>query len=182
MDVRSRGGKGVKIVTVVGNPQAASRSLAVATALGDRLAGVLHGAARTIDLAAFAVDLVRASVPAQALVAEVRDADLVISCSPTYKATYTGLLKCFWDLFPSQALAGRVAVPVMTGASSAHTLAGDVHMRPLLVELGASVPTGALYFTMDRMPEMDTVLDEWVSVNSAALGRHCDVETGWAPS
>jgi FMN reductase len=161
----------VKIVAVVGNPQAESRTLAVATALGDRLADALDASAATVDLADFAVDIVRTSERAQGLVAEVSAADMVIACSPTYKATYTGLLKSFLDLLPHQALAGRVAVPVMTGASPAHTLAGDVHLRPLLVELGASVPTGALYFTMDRVPELDTVLDEWVSANSAVLRR-----------
>ena len=161
----------MKIVAVVGNPQAGSRTLAVATALGDRLADLLSGSPMSIDLAAFAGDVVQGSEAAQTLVAQVGEADVIIACSPTYKATYTGLLKCFWDLFPHQALAGTVAVPVMTGASPAHALAGEVHLRPLLVELGASVPTRALYFTMDRMPEMDEALDEWVSANSPALRR-----------
>jgi FMN reductase len=165
----------VKIVAVVGNPQAASRTLALATALGDRLGNAFDATASAVDLAEFAVDIVRASEHAQALVAEVCEADMVIACSPTYKATYTGLLKIFLDLFPHQALAGRVAVPVMTGGSMAHALAGDVHLRPLLVELGASVPTRALYLTMDRMPELDTALDDWMSDNGAALARCRDV-------
>ena len=172
----------MKIVAVVGNPQTGSRTLTVATALGDRLADALNLSASSVDLAAFAVDIVRASERAQAMVAEVCEADMVIACSPTYKATYTGLLKSFLDLFPHQALAGRMAVPVMTGASPVHALAGDVHLRPLLVELGASVPTGALYFTMDRMPEMDAVLDEWLSANSAVLERYCDVDVKGPPS
>jgi FMN reductase len=164
----------MKIVAVVGNPQAESRTLAIATALGDRLAGALHASASTVDLAAFAVDIAQASERAQDLVAEVCAADLVIACSPTYKATYTGLLKSFVDLFPHQALAGRVAVPAMTGGSPAHAMAGEVHLRPLLVELGAIVPTRALYLTMDRMPELDTVLTDWVGDNRTALERHWD--------
>ena len=161
----------MKIVSVVGNPRTASRTLEVAAALGDRLAELLQGSAASIDLAAHAVDVVQGSDVAQALVADVADADVVIACSPTYKATYTGLLKCFWDLFPHQGLAGRVAVPVMTGGSADHALAGEVHLRPLLVELGASVPTRALYLTMDRMPELDAVLDEWVGANGEVLRR-----------
>jgi FMN reductase len=163
----------MKIVAVVGNPQAASRTLTVAATLGDRLAEVLRGQSTSLDLATFADDVVRMSPRAQSLVAEVGEADVVIACSPTYKATYTGLLKCFLDLFPHQALLGRVGVPVMTGASHEHALAGDVHLRPLLVELGASVPTRSLYVTMDRMSELDAVIDGWVSANSAALMRQC---------
>lgn len=163
----------MKIVAVVGNPGAASRTLNVASALADRLAESLHGSATSIDLAPIACDVVQASQAAQALVAQVGEADLIIACSPTYKAAYTGLLKCFLDLFPHQALAEKVAIPVMTGASSEHALAGEVHLRPLLVELGASVPTRALYFTMDRMPELEGVLDEWVTTNSAVLKRQC---------
>jgi FMN reductase len=166
----------VKIVAVVGNPQTGSRTLAIARALGERLADTLDASAATVDLADFALDIARASERAQGLVAEVSDADVVIACSPTYKATYTGLLKSFLDLFPHQALAGRVAVPVMTGASSAHALAGEVHLRPLLVELGASVPTRALYLTMDRMPELDAILDDWVSVNNKVVGLWRDVD------
>ena len=161
----------MKIVAVVGNPQAESRTLVVATALADRLADALDASATYVDLATAAVDVAEASARAQALVDEVCVADVVVACSPTYKASYTGLLKGFLDLFPHRALAGRVAVPVMTGASSVHALAGDVHLRPLLVELGASVPTGSLFFTMDRMPEMDAVLDKWVSTNTAVLER-----------
>ena len=162
----------MKIVAVVGNPQAESRTLALATALADRLADVLGASAAYVDLAAAAVDVAKGSARAQALVDEVCGADVVVACSPTYKASYTGLLKSFLDLFPHRALAGRVGVPVMTGASSVHALAGEVHLRPLLVELGACVPTGSLFVTMDRMSEMDAVLDEWVCANADVLGRY----------
>lgn len=166
----------MKVVAVVGNPQAGSRTLAVATALGDRLGSVLDASVATVDLADVAVDVATGSERAQALVSEVSAADLVIACSPTYKATYTGLLKSFFDLFPHQALAGRLAVPVLTGASPAHALAGEVHLRPLLVELGASVPTRALYLTMDRMPELDEALDHWTKAEGAALVRCAGVK------
>jgi FMN reductase len=164
----------VKIVAVVGNPQTGSRTLAVATGLADRLAGALDAGAACVDLAGAAVDIAEASPRAQELVDEVCGADVVVACSPTYKASYTGLLKAFLDLFPHQALAGRVAVPVMTGASPVHSLAGEIHLRPLLVELGACVPTGSLFFTMDRMPELDAVLDGWVSTNIDVLERYSE--------
>jgi FMN reductase len=62
-------------------------------------------------------------------------------------STYTGLLKSFFDRYTTNALNGAVAVPVMTGAASIHALAVEVHLRPLLIELGASTPTRGLYVT-----------------------------------
>jgi len=67
--------------------------------------------------------------------------DLVVVASPTYKATYTGILKSFFDRYNSDALVGTVSIPVMTGAAPIHALAPEVHLRPLLVELGSSTPT-----------------------------------------
>ena len=42
------------------------------------------------------------------------------AASPVYRASYAGLLKVFFDLFPQDALAGRIGVPILTGASPAH--------------------------------------------------------------
>ena len=81
--------------------------------------------------------------------------------SPTYKATYTGLLKTFFDRYGNRALEGRVAVPVMTGASLVHALAPETHLRPLLVELGAATPTRALYVTESDMGDLAPVLSAW---------------------
>ena len=39
--------------------------------------------------------------------------------SPTFKATYTGVLKLFLDKVPTDGLAGVAAVPVMMGADPA---------------------------------------------------------------
>ena len=58
-------------------------------------------------------------------------------------------------------LEGRLAVPVMTGASSVHALAPETHLRPLLVELGAVTPTRALYVTESEMGDLAPSLDAW---------------------
>ena len=46
----------------------------------------------------------------------------MIVASPTYKATYTGLLKLFLDRIAGGALAGVTAVPVMLGGHWRHSL------------------------------------------------------------
>jgi FMN reductase len=127
---------------IVGNPKAGSRTLAAATRLADELGGADH----VIDLAEHAGELFDyGSATVAELVAQVRESDLVIFASPTFKATYTGLLKSFLDWFPFDGLAGSTAVPLMLGASPIHALAPEHGLRHLLVELGASVPTRGLY-------------------------------------
>ena len=94
--------------------------------------------------------------------------------SPTYKAAYTGLLKAFLDRYPSEGLAGVTAVPVMTGGSPEHAMAVDSTLRPVLVELGASLPTPGLFFVMTQMPQLEAVVDQWAEKGlglPALLGR-----------
>ena len=92
----------------------------------------------------------------------VSRSDYLVVASPTYKASYTGLLKGFLDRYPSEALSGTVAIPVFTIGSDAHALAVEHTLRPLLVELGASVPTRGLSFPTARFEERDRILDEWI--------------------
>src|SRR5579871_2662326 len=46
--------------------------------------------------------------------------------SPIYRATYTGVLKNFFDLMPVDAMLGKVAALVATGGSAHHYLALDL--------------------------------------------------------
>jgi FMN reductase len=81
------------------------------------------------------------------------------------------MLKAFFDRYGSNGLAGVTAVPVMTGAWAGHLLAAEVHLRPLLVELGASVPTRALYVTEPQLPELGTVVAAWAETAIPQLRR-----------
>ena len=92
----------------------------------------------------------------------VRSCALVVVASPTYKASYTGLLKSFLDWFGTADLLGVTVVPVMTGAGAHHALAVEVHLRPVLVELGATLPTRGLYVTEGELSETDDVLKAWL--------------------
>ena len=151
---------------VVGNPKAPSRTLAlaesVATAAAD--AAGLDGADRmTIDLAEVGPQLFDwSSTTVKAAVQGVRSCALVVVASPTYKASYTGLLKSFLDWFGTADLLGVTVVPVMTGAGAHHALAVEVHLRPVLVELGATLPTRGLYVTEGELSETDDVLKAWL--------------------
>ena len=98
-----------------------------------------------VDLADLGAALLDWEDPGVAdLVAQVGGADLVVVASPTYKATYTGLLKLFLDRFSTTGLSG-VAVPLMLGAGPTHALAPELTLRPVLTEIGGTVPVRGLY-------------------------------------
>ena len=109
------------------------------------------------------------------LLERVAASDLLIAASPTYKATYTGLLKVFFDRYGNNALAGTVAVPVMTGAAPIHALAPELHLRPLLVELGATTPTRGLYVTESQFDDLDGVIGAWADAAAPVVGRSLTV-------
>jgi FMN reductase len=171
-----------RIAVVTGNPKPASRTLGVAVAVADALASGLGARAEptagllVVDLAEHAPSLFDWSAPELSrLTAEVAAADVAVFASPTYKAAYTGMLKAFLDRYGSNGLAGSVAVPVMTGGWAGHALAVEVHLRPVLVELGAVVPTRGLFVTEPEFPDLDAVVAKWaataVPLIKRALGR-----------
>ncbi|WUH91963.1 NADPH-dependent FMN reductase [Streptomyces sp. NBC_00433] len=76
-------------------------------------------------------------------------ADGVVVGTPVYKAAYSGLLKCLFDLLPQYALAGKTVLPLATGGSTAHVLAIDYALRPVLSAMGAAhIVQG--WFVLDR--------------------------------
>jgi FMN reductase len=99
----------------------------------------------------------------------IRSCALVVVASPTYKASYTGLLKSFLDWFSTTDLQGVTVVPVMTGAGAHHALAVEVHLRPVLVELGATLPTRGLYVTEGELEEAGVVITTWLDAAAAPL-------------
>jgi FMN reductase len=149
-----------RVGIVVGNPKPASRTFHAAAHLAEQLTGQSPDPA--LDLAALGPALLDWSdAEADAAVREVRGLDLVVFASPTYKASYTGLLKLFLDRFPSNALDGVIAVPLMLGAGPAHALAPEVFLKPVLAELGAVLPTKALYL-LDSAYDDPEAYEPWL--------------------
>ena len=152
------------VAVVTGNPKPASRTHGVALAVADAVADALDGPAGriVIDLADHAPRLFDWSDPELTrLTGEVASATIAIFASPTYKASYTGLLKAFLDRYGSNGLAGVTAVPVMTGGWPGHLLAVEVHLRPVLVELGACVPSRGLYVTEPELADLGPAVARW---------------------
>jgi FMN reductase len=131
-----------RVAVVVGNPKPGSRTLAAGRYLARQLAGEPDLVIDLADLGAALLDW--DDVGVADLVARVGEADLVVVASPTYKGTYTGLLKLFLDRFSTTGLSG-VAVPLMLGAGPTHALAPELTLRPVLTEIGGTVPVRGLY-------------------------------------
>lgn len=143
------------IVALAGSPSTGSRTVA----LVELLAGWLRADGHEVRV------LPIRALPAEALlgadandpvvadaVASVVAADGVIVGSPVYKAAYSGVLKTFLDLLPHGVLAGKAALPLLSGGAPVHALAVDYALRPVLTALGARhVVTGV--FLLDKQIE-----------------------------
>ncbi|MFF2124205.1 NADPH-dependent FMN reductase [Streptomyces olivochromogenes] len=145
------------ILSVSGSPSPTSRTTRLLRHLDDRLRLQGH------DVTPLEVR----NLPAQALLgadfrhpaiasatALFEQADGVVIGTPVYKAAYSGLLKSLLDLLPQYALTGKTVLPLATGGSTAHVLAIDYALRPVLSSMGAShiVPG---WFTLDKDVTVD---------------------------
>lgn len=160
----------VRIAAVTGNPRPESRTHSVARTLAAELGHVLDGTVADVDLAVLGPAVLDPADPAaSAAVAKVLDADVLVLASPTYKATYSGLLKSFLDRLGTGSLAGTAAVPVLLGGAQDHRLAVDVHFTPLLAELGAAVPVRGLFVLETEVPGFGAFAARWADAHAPAL-------------
>ena len=163
---------------VVGNPKPRSRTRHAAEYVAEALTGSEPDI--VIDLADVGPALLGLGSPDVAeLVSAVAGSEVVVFASPTYKATYTGLLKLFLDHVPAGALRGVNAVPLMLGAARDHALAPEVHLRPVLSELGASVPVRALY-VLDSSYDDPTAYSAWLDDARPIMRTQARAATGAA--
>ncbi len=150
----------MSITVVVGNPKPRSRTFEAAQLVAEKLTG--QAADLSVDLADFGAALLDWQDARVAdLVAEIQASELVVFASPTYKATYTGLLKLLLDRIAGGALADVTAVPLMLGGHWQHGLASDLLLKPVLVELGATCPTRGL-FLLEAEHAGGQTLDAWL--------------------
>ncbi len=151
----------IRTAVIVGNPKPASRTLAAATHVARELSG--DEPDLTVDLATLGAALLDwTSTEVSELVTQIGDADLVVVASPTYKGTYTGLLKLFLDRFAGGTGLRGLAVPLLLGAGPAHALAPELTLRPVLTELGATVPGRGLY-VLDSQYDDPATYEDWLA-------------------
>jgi FMN reductase len=159
------GVRAATVLTVVGNPRPESRTHGLGRVLASELAAALGATTgEEVDLAALGPKVLDHDDPdAAAAARRAIDADVLVISSPTYKGTYSGLLKSFLDRIGTGALAGAAAVPILLGGALNHLLAVDVHFSPLLIELGAVVPAGGLFVLESDVDAFPVFAAQWVS-------------------
>ncbi len=139
-----------------------SRTRAAAELVAEKLTGVPPK--RVIDVVDLGPGLLGWGDPKVAEAKEIaKSAELLVVASPTYKATYTGLLKLFLDQFGAGELGQIPTFALMLGGSPAHALAPELTLRPVLVEIGASCPAPSLYL-LDSDYETSPDLEKWLQV------------------
>lgn len=128
------------VVSLGGSPNLKSRS----NLLLDRarhwlqLRGVEVVSYQVRDFAAEDLLFARFDSPAvQQLIEQVGRAEGLLIATPVYKASFSGALKTLLDLLPERALRHKVVLPIATGGSSAHMLAVDYALKPVLAALKA---------------------------------------------
>jgi FMN reductase len=139
----------VNAVGISGSPAARSKSR---TLLERALAELADRGVTTtlIDLSALPADALltrRRAAEVDDALASVGRASIVVASTPVYRATYSGLLKVFFDLLPVNGLVGKTAIPIATGGSPAHQLVIDHGLRPLFASIGAVITPTAVYGT-----------------------------------
>ncbi|MEU8225670.1 NAD(P)H-dependent oxidoreductase [Kribbella sp. NPDC048915] len=167
------------VVTLVGNPRAGSRTAAAAASVAELLASELGTPYRIdelIDLVTIAPAIFQgdqADANTQAALASAIDlvssASLIVVATPVYKGSYTGLLKSFLDVLRPSALAGSVVVPVTVSAAPSHKLLADQHLRPVLAELGATVPVPGVILEERDLEDLQVVLSTWIRDNAGVI-------------
>ncbi len=165
----------MSLVVVVGHPKPESCTLGVALAAADALSDRLELPAgpAVVDLSVLARRLLlpEPCAAVEDAAEQVLSAELLLVASPTFNGTYSGLLKVFLDRLPAGGLQDTTALPLLVMNSPMHALAVGVHLRPLLAELGASVPAPGLAVLESELGRLDQVLSQWTSQVAEALGR-----------
>ena len=140
------------VLTVSASPSATSKSAATRRLVDTQLASLGHSvhALDARDLPPAALLGADTSHPAIAGALELFErADGVVLVTPIYKASYSGLLKTLLDLLPQAGLSRKVVLPLATGGTTAHVLAIDYALRPVLSSLGSTQVVQG-YFLLDR--------------------------------
>jgi FMN reductase len=158
------------ILSVSGSPSATSRTSRLLRHLDARLAAQGHEVV-PLDVRTLPPEALTGADPRHpaivATAAQVAWADGLVIGTPVYKAAYSGLLKSLLDLLPQHAFAAKTVLPLATGGTTAHVLAIDYALRPVLAAMGADHITAG-WFVLDR--DLGTAEDGSITIEPVAAG------------
>lgn len=139
-----------RIVAISAGLSDASSTTLLARRYGEAIAHAEPGASfEVVALRDLAHDITDAALVGfasprlQHVIDQVAAADALVVVTPTYKASYPGLFKSFFDVIDAEQLTGKPVALAATGGTARHSLVIDFAMRPLFAYLQTmAVPTG----------------------------------------
>jgi FMN reductase len=157
------------IVIVSGHPRSGSRTSRLAAEVGQRFA---ERSGRTppvvVDVAELGAALLQPEdARIRAALDEVLDAAVLIVASPTVQGSYSGVLKVFLELLPANALAGIVAIPVVTAGDQELADLTEASLARLLSGLGADVVDFGLTAIEPELADLRAVADQYAAAIAA---------------
>ncbi|MGW6399536.1 NADPH-dependent FMN reductase [Streptomyces sp. NPDC055134] len=169
------------VLSISGSPSATSRTARLLRHLDARLEAQGHEVI-ALDVRTLPAEALLGADFAHPAIVEATEllarADGVVVATPVYKAAYSGLLKALLDLLPQYGLDGKTVLPLATGGTTAHVLALDYALRPVLNSMGADhIVQG--WFTLDK--DITVAPDGTVGVapgSAEALSRVVDQFSG----
>jgi len=114
--------------------------------------------------------------PTASAVRLLREAEVLVVATPTYKGSYTGVLKVLLDQLPAQALAGKRAVPVVTAGVAPQAAAAEALPRKrcrgsaaaaVADRVGADVAPGLPMVEAD-LPESKSIAEAYAHSHATA--------------
>lgn len=139
------------VVGISGNITRPSKTRVFVEHVAESVAKGIGAPQATYDIEDFGPSLYRArragdlDGPARAIVEQLSGAAALVVGSPTYKGSYTGLFKHFFDLLDPASLRGKPVILVATGGGERHSLIVEHQLRPLFGFFEAlTIPT-AIY-------------------------------------
>lgn len=159
----------LRIVSVIGHLKEASKTSQITAAVTGKIEAYLKEKeclvkSDVIELSTLCGKLFEwGNADVQEKLEMVASCHVLIVASPTFKASFTGLLKSFLDMIPQDGLLTKRVVPVMVGAAPHHSLAVELQLRPVLTELGAACTPKGLYILDSQMEQLPELLDKWLA-------------------
>jgi len=136
------------MVRVNGSARRNSRTSVLIDAVGDAIAAELTLQNARIDFSSVGPEILsalvrdRLSPEGERAVQLAECADLLIVGTPVYRASYSGILKHFFDMVDKDVMRGRIAVLAATGGTPLHGLMLEHQLRPLMAFFSMhTVPT-----------------------------------------
>ncbi|WP_192385184.1 FMN reductase [Mesorhizobium silamurunense] len=142
-------------IGVSGNVTRPSKTRAFVDHIVGQVAKKIGASSATFDIEDFGPSLAQArrlgdlDPSARNIVEQLSGAAVLVVGSPTFKGSYTGLFKHFFDLLEPTSLRGKPIILAATGGGERHSLVVEHQLRPLFGFFEAlTIPTGV--YASDR--------------------------------